>query len=323
MQSFGIKRRILAENLDILVCRGEKFQSEWRYDSNFSFHLCLLNGRSSLAKKVRSLQADCPNNLICKWWAVWWWNFYGKAISFLLKCFPRARRGKVGKNVDEEREEVEEKNKYGCRMRVRKLWKENVCVVGWGRREKAKRKSLRLRNIFFVDLAKFHACVYAWDSTDELCFWCRKRENNGVKEFSHLPENNRNGLNNEKINVIFQFFWVSNCETITRDSACERFKAERAEKCFVSFRAVTLGTCMQSREVDFPCFAPALVSLTFASSLLFHPFQPLCPPVSDETKTKNKTHNSWLRSLRTDCCALETFRLSEFLYDNQINADEI
>lgn len=163
---------------------------------------------------------------------------------------------------------------------------------GKWKKEKGKRKSLRLRSIFFVDLRKFYACVYAWDSTDELCFWCREvGEHNGVRRVFSMQKRNQNSLNNKKINVIFQFsifgykcFFFFFQLWNDYSNFCERFKVSK-ENWNKKIRFVYSSDISHLHAISWGWFSLHSFDLLILSTPFNLPFPHVSfhlPPVSDE-----------------------------------------
>lgn len=238
MKSFGLTASFTPPNLDINSWRKKVSQSEGMIANFHSTLVWVEWAQLHLRKKVRSFAADFLNNLICKWWAVWWRNFYGKAIiSFCYRSALRiaGRRKKKSNNVDGEKW----KNKYGCRESCEKGKWLCVCVRLVG--EEGKGKSFFcLRNIL-QKRKTFGTCVWGWNANQWITYILRyfeRRENNGVKEFSHfrIEGSRKNG----KINEIFWYCFHS--------------------RLFISIETIKLKLCNRNknqavrREANLICF---------------------------------------------------------------------
>lgn len=128
VKSFGLTASFTPPNLDINSWRKKVSQSEGMIANFHSTLVWAEWAQLHLRKKVRSFAADFLNNLICKWWAVWWRNFYGKAIISFCYRFALRIAGRRKKNRIMSTGRSEKTN-----MAVEKVVKkENDCVCVYG-----------------------------------------------------------------------------------------------------------------------------------------------------------------------------------------------
>lgn len=167
----------------IINCRREGSNgrfAEWRYEGNFSFHLCLPNGRSSICEKGSAASYNLsrlnPNNLILKWRAVWWRNFPDFLSS--RRRFSNEKGKRKNRISLTGRSEEGKKTNMAATASERNSWKENVCGEKVGKRKKI----FDIKETFSLPIcerlgewATVCVCVCV-ELRRWIMFWCQERK---------------------------------------------------------------------------------------------------------------------------------------------------